>query len=53
MLTSDWLMQFKTMFGGNLICGFGHLYGQMTGFLINAGPITAADAQKGGMKLTL
>lgn len=40
--------EFKSMFGGNLVCGFGHLCGQMTGFLINAGPITAADAQKGG-----
>merc|ERR1712025_461599 len=40
--------QFKERFGGNLVCGFGHLYGQLTGFLANAGPITAADAQKGG-----
>ena len=40
--------EFKSMFGGNLVCGFGHLYGQMTGFLANAGPVTAADAQKGG-----
>merc|ERR1719410_2002788 len=36
--------EFKTMFGGNLVCGFGHL----CGFLANAGPVTAADAQKGG-----
>ena len=40
--------EFKSMFGGNLVCGFGHLCGQLTGFLANAGPITAADAQKGG-----
>jgi len=40
--------QFKERFGGNLVCGFGHLYGQLTGFVANAGPITAADAQKGG-----
>merc|ERR1719427_319414 len=40
--------EFKAMFGGNLVCGFGYLYGQLTGFLANAGPITAADAQKGG-----
>ena len=40
--------EFKTMFGGNLVCGFGHLCGQLTGFLANAGPVTAADAQKGG-----
>merc|ERR1719400_2708474 len=40
--------EFKSRFGGNLVCGFGHLYGQLTGFLANAGPITAADAQKGG-----
>ena len=40
--------EFKSLFGGNLVCGFGHLYGQMTGFLANAGPITAGDAQKGG-----
>ena len=40
--------EFKSQFGGNLVCGFGHLYGQMTGFLANCGPITAADAQKGG-----
>jgi len=40
--------EFKTMFGGNLVCGFGHLGGQMTGFLANSGPITAGDAQKGG-----
>ena len=40
--------EFKAMFGGNLVCGFGHLYGQLTGFVTNAGPITAADAQKGG-----
>ena len=23
--------EFKTMFGGNLVCGFGHLGGQLTG----------------------
>eukprot|EP00092_Neocalanus_flemingeri_P035845 GFUD01039025.1.p1 GENE.GFUD01039025.1~~GFUD01039025.1.p1 ORF type:complete len:550 (-),score=189.29 GFUD01039025.1:85-1734(-) len=40
--------EFKAMFGGNLVCGFGHLYGQLTGFIANAGPITAQDAQKGG-----
>ena len=36
------------MFGGNLVCGFGKLYGQLTGFLVNSGPITAGDSQKGG-----
>ena len=36
------------MFGGNLVCGFGRLFGQLTGFLINSGPITAGDSQKGG-----
>jgi len=40
--------EFKAMFGGNLVCGFGFLYGQLTGFLCNCGPITSADAQKGG-----
>ena len=40
--------EFKSMFGGNLVCGFGHLCGQLTGFVANAGPITAGDAQKGG-----
>merc|ERR1719427_268116 len=40
--------QFKERFGGNLVCGFGHLYGQLVGLLANAGPVTAADAQKGG-----
>lgn len=40
--------EFKAMFGGNLVCGFGFLYGQLTGFLSNCGPITAGDAQKGG-----
>merc|ERR550519_1872603 len=33
--------EFKAMFGGNLICGFGRLFGQLTGFLVNSGPITA------------
>ena len=27
--------EFKTMFGGNLVCGFGHLGGQMTGDFCN------------------
>ena len=36
------------MFGGHLRCGFGRLHGQLTGFLANCGPLTAADAQKGG-----
>ena len=40
--------EFKALFGGNLICGFGRLYGQLTGFLVNSGPITAGDSQKGG-----
>lgn len=40
--------EFKSMFGGNLICGFGFLYGQLTGFVANCGPVTAGDAQKGG-----
>ena len=40
--------EFKSLFGGGLVCGFGHLHGQLTGFLANCGPITAADAQKGG-----
>merc|ERR1719400_1246724 len=40
--------EFKAMFGGNLICGFGRLFGQLTGFLVNSGPITAGDSQKGG-----
>ena len=40
--------EFKSRFGGNLVCGFGHLQGQLTGFLANCGSITAADAQKGG-----
>jgi len=40
--------EFKSKFGGNLICGFGHLFGQLTGFVANAGPITGGDAQKGG-----
>jgi len=40
--------EFKSMFGGNLVCGFGHLCGQLTGFVANAGPITSGDAQKGG-----
>ena len=40
--------EFKAMFGGNLVCGFGRLYGQLTGFLVNSGPITAGDSQKGG-----
>ena len=40
--------EFKAMFGGNLVCGFGRLFGQLTGFLINSGPITAGDSQKGG-----
>ena len=34
-------------FGGNLICGYSHLAGQLVGICANAGPITAADAQKG------
>merc|ERR1711962_800278 len=40
--------EFKAMFGGNLVCGFGRLFDQLTGFLINSGPITAGDSQKGG-----
>jgi len=40
--------EFKPMFGGHLRCGFGRLHGQLTGFLAICGPITAADAQKGG-----
>jgi len=40
--------EFKSMFGGNLVCGFGHIQGQLTGILANAGPVTAGDAQKGG-----
>ena len=35
------------MFGGNLVCGFGHLYGQLVGWLVNCGPISGPDAQKG------
>jgi len=42
------LLEFKKMFGGNLVCGFGFIKGQLTGFLANSGPITAQDAQKGG-----
>ena len=38
------------MFGENLVCGFGWLAGQLVGVLINAGNITAADAQKGWTK---
>lgn len=40
--------EFKTMFGGNLVAGFGYLAGQMVGVLANSGPLTAGDAQKGG-----
>ena len=39
--------EFKKMFGENLIAGFGFLEGILTGFLINCGPITSADGQKG------
>jgi len=42
------MLEFKERFGGNLICGFSHLAGQLVGVCANAGPITAADAQKGG-----
>ena len=48
MLKTIRFFEFKAMFGGNLICGFGRLYGQLTGFLVNSGPITAGDSQKGG-----
>ena len=48
MLTTIRFFEFKAMFGGNLICGFGRLFGQLTGFLVNSGPITAGDSQKGG-----
>ena len=48
MLTPIRFFEFKAMFGGNLICGFGRLFGQLTGFLVNSGPITAGDSQKGG-----
>ena len=48
MLTNIRFFEFKAMFGGNLICGFGRLFGQLTGFLVNSGPLTAGDSQKGG-----
>ena len=46
------LLEFKQLFGGNLVCGWGYLDGQLTGFLANAGPITAADAQKGYLEIS-
>lgn len=39
--------EFKTMFGGNLICGFSHLKGQLVGWVVNCGPLTGPDSQKG------
>jgi len=41
-------LEFKKMFGGNLICGFSYIMGRPVGILANSGPITGADAQKGG-----
>jgi 3-methylcrotonyl-CoA carboxylase beta subunit len=41
-------LEFKKLFGGNLICGFSHLMGNTVGILANSGPITGPDAQKGG-----
>lgn len=48
LLDGSRLLEFKEKFGGNLVCGFAYLAGQLTGVCANAGPITAADAQKGG-----
>ncbi|XP_023321293.1 methylcrotonoyl-CoA carboxylase beta chain, mitochondrial [Eurytemora carolleeae] len=48
LLDGSRFLEFKTMFGESLVCGFGRLSGQLVGVLINAGNITGADAQKGG-----
>ena len=47
LLDDSRMLEFKKLFGGNLVCGWGHLSGQLTGFIANAGPITGPDAQKG------
>lgn len=47
ILDGSRFFEFKELFGGSLICGFGYLSGQLTGLLGNAGAISAADAQKG------
>jgi len=41
-------LEFKKLFGGNLVCGFSYLAGSMVGVVANCGPLTGADAQKGG-----
>jgi len=40
-------LEFKALFGENLVTGFAWLKGQLVGILSNCGPLTAADAQKG------
>ena len=47
ILDGSRFLEFKTMFGESLVCGFGRLSGQLVGVLINAGNIMGADAQKG------
>lgn len=39
--------EFKAMFGSSLVTGFGLVEGRLTGFLVNCGPLEAADGQKG------
>jgi len=48
LLDGSRFLEFKEMFGGNLVCGFGRMAGQIVGVLANSGPISAADSQKGG-----
>lgn len=40
--------EFKKLFGANLICGFGHIGGQLVGILADCGRLSADDGQKGG-----
>ena len=40
-------LEFKKLFGANLVCGFSYLAGSMVGVVANCGPLTGADAQKG------
>jgi len=47
ILDGSRFLEFKSMFGENLITGYGFLKGQLVGILANFGPLSAADAQKG------
>ena len=40
--------EFKKNFGSNLIAGFGFIKSRLVGIIMNCGPLSAADSQKGG-----